>query len=91
MPLTAESKKELFKKHSPSKAEKDTGSPESQIAVFTKRINELTDHLKEHKKDFATQQGLMKLVGQRKKLLNYLQRNNIERYRSIVAELDLRK
>lgn len=91
MPLTAELKKELFKKHSPSKAEKDTGSPESQIALFTKRINELTDHLKDHKKDFATQQGLMKLVGKRKKLLNYLQRNNIERYRSIIAELDLRK
>ncbi|MDL5050817.1 30S ribosomal protein S15 [Oscillatoria amoena NRMC-F 0135] len=91
MPIPAELKKELFKKHSPSKAEKDTGSPESQVALFTKRINELTEHLKEHRKDHATQQGLMKLVGKRKRLLNYLQRNNIERYRSVVAELDLRK
>jgi len=91
MPLTAELKKELFKKHSPKKTEKDTGSPESQIAMFTKRINEMTEHLKEHKKDHATQQGLMKLVGKRKKLLNYLQRTDITRYRSIIAELDLRK
>jgi small subunit ribosomal protein S15 len=91
MPLTAVTKKDLFKKHSPAKSETDTGSPESQIALFTTRINEMTGHLKEHKKDFATQQGLMKLVGKRKKLLNYLQRNDITRYRSIIAELDLRK
>ena len=91
MPLTAVIKKELFKKHSSTKSEQNTGSPESQIALFTKRINDLTDHLKDHKKDFSTQQGLMKLVGKRKKLLNYLQRNNIERYRAIIGELDLRK
>ncbi|NOS90940.1 MAG: 30S ribosomal protein S15 [Cyclobacteriaceae bacterium] len=69
----------------------DTGSPESQIAMFTTRINDLTQHLKLHKKDFSTQQGLIKLVGQRKRLLNYLQRTNITRYRSILAELELRK
>lgn len=91
MPVTAAEKKELFKKHSPSKSEKDTGSPESQIALFTKRINDMTKHLNVHKKDFATQRGLLKLVGKRKKMLNYLQRENIERYRAILAELNLRK
>lgn len=91
MSLTAESKKELFKKHGSAKSETDTGSPESQIALFTHRINDLTSHLKTHKKDFSTQMGLMKLVGKRKKLLNYLQKNDITRYRAILAELDLRK
>ncbi|GIV35831.1 MAG: 30S ribosomal protein S15 [Cyclobacteriaceae bacterium] len=91
MPLTAVEKKELFQKYSPSKSEKDTGSPESQIALFTRRINEMTEHLNTHKKDFATQRGLLKLVGRRKKMLNYLQRENIERYRAILAELNLRK
>lgn len=91
MYLTAEVKKELFKKHGSLKSDKDTGSPESQIALFTHRINHLTNHLKQNKKDFSTQQGLMKLVGKRKKLLNYLQQNNIERYRAILAELELRK
>jgi len=69
----------------------DTGSPESQVALFTHRINHLTVHLKGQKKDFSTQQGLLKLVGQRKKLLNYLQKTDIKRYRSILAELELRK
>jgi small subunit ribosomal protein S15 len=73
------------------KKKEDTGSPEAQIALFTHRINHLTDHLKDNKKDFATQQGLMKLVGKRKKLLNYLQSTNIERYRAILTELSLRK
>lgn len=91
MYLTTETKKDLFKKHGFDKSQKDTGSPESQIALFTHRINHLTAHLKSNKKDFATQQGLMKLVGKRKKLLNYLQQSNIERYRSILAELELRK
>ena len=91
MYLTAETKKELFKKHGSAKSDTDTGSPESQIALFTHRINHLTGHLKTHKKDFATQQGLMKLVGKRKKLLNYLQQADISRYRAILAELDLRK
>ena len=91
MYLTSEKKKELFSKHGFAKSAKDTGSPESQIALFTHRINYLTNHLKSNKKDFATQQGLLKLVGKRKKLLNYLYDNDINRYRSVVAELDLRK
>jgi small subunit ribosomal protein S15 len=91
MYLTAETKKELFKTHGHAKTETDTGSPEAQIALFTHRINYLTSHLKTHKKDFATQQGLMKLVGKRKKLLNYLQETDITRYRAILSELNLRK
>lgn len=91
MYLTAEKKQELFSEHGFGKKKVDTGSPESQIALFTYRINHLTQHLKENKKDFSTQQGLLKLVGQRKKLLNYLQRNNITRYRAVLADLDLRK
>ena len=91
MYLNTVKKQELFTKHSFSKGTTDTGSPESQIALFTFRINHLTEHLKINKKDHSTQQGLLKLVGKRKKLLNYLQNNNIERYRAIVADLDLRK
>ena len=91
MYLTTEIKQDLFKKHGFSKKKEETGSPESQIALFTHRINHLTAHLKDHKKDFSTQQGLMKLVGKRKKLLNYLQHTNIERYRAILTDLDLRK
>jgi len=91
MYLTTEIKQDLFKKHGYGKKNEDTGSAESQIALFTHRINHLTAHLKQNKKDFSTQQGLMKLVGKRKKLLNYLQHTNIERYRSILSELDLRK
>lgn len=91
MYLTTGIKQDLFKKHGFEKKKEDSGSAESQIALFTHRINHLTGHLKENKKDFSTQQGLMKLVGKRKKLLNYLQKTNIERYRSILTELDLRK
>ncbi len=88
---TTEIKQALFAKHGFNKKAEDSGSPESQIALFTLRINHLTGHLKVNKKDFATQKGLMKMVGKRKKLLNYLQETNIERYRSILAELNLRK
>lgn len=91
MTLDSTKKKELFLKHGAAKSKTDTGSPESQIAIFTHRINSLTDHLKGNKKDFSTQQGLLNLVGQRKKLLSYLQKTNITRYRSILADLDLRK
>jgi len=91
MQLTVQTKKELFKKHGSKKSDKDTGSPESQIALFTTRINHLTEHLKDNKKDFGTQTGLLNLVGKRKRLLNYLQNTDIERYRAILAELDLRK
>lgn len=71
--------------------EGDTGSPEVQIAVLTKRINDLTDHLRTHKKDHHSRRGLLKMVGQRRNLLNYLMKNDIERYRAIVARLGLRK
>ncbi len=71
--------------------EGDTGSPEVQIAVLTKRINDLTEHLKVHKKDHHSRRGLLKMVGHRRNLLSYLQKNDIERYRSIIAELGIRK
>ncbi len=91
MYLSTETKKEIFKKHGIAKKVEDTGSPEAQIALFTTRINHLTEHLKKNKKDFSTQQGLLKLVGKRRKLLNFLQEIDIERYRSIIAELKIRK
>lgn len=69
----------------------DTGTPEVQIAIFSARINELTDHLKSHPKDHSTRRGLLKLVGKRRRLLNYLMSSDIERYRSIIAELGIRK
>ena len=71
--------------------ENDTGSPEVQIAILTERINHLNEHLKVHKKDHHSRRGLLKLVGQRRGLLNYLTRVDIERYRAIVAKLNLRK
>jgi small subunit ribosomal protein S15 len=91
MYLTSEVKSELFKKHGVEKSVKDTGSPESQIALFTFRINSINEHLKVFKKDHHSRQGLLKLVGKRKRLLTYLQNNQIERYRSIIAELGIRK
>ena len=69
----------------------DTGSPEVQIAILTYRINELTEHLKVHKKDHHSRRGLLKMVGQRRGLLNYLKEKDIERYRAILAALNLRK
>ena len=69
----------------------DTGSPEVQIAVLTRRINELTEHLKVHKKDHHSRRGLLKMVGHRRNLLGYLQKKDIERYRAIIARLGLRK
>ena len=71
--------------------ENDTGSPEVQIAILTKRINDLTEHLKTHKKDHHSRRGLLKMVGHRLNLLNYLAKKDIERYRAIVAKLGLRK
>ena len=71
--------------------EGDTGSPEVQIAVLTKRIRDLTEHLKEHPKDHHSRRGLLKMVGHRRSLLGYLQKTDIERYRAIVAKLGLRK
>ena len=71
--------------------EGDTGSPEVQIALLTKRINDLTEHLKTHKKDHHSRRGLLKMVGQRRNLLNYLTKVDIERYRAIIAKLGIRK
>ena len=81
----------MFENHGRLKSKKDTGSPESQIALFTYRINHLTDHLKSHKKDHSSRLGLLKLVGKRRSLLDYLYKKDIERYRAIIAELKLRK
>ncbi|RLD75541.1 MAG: 30S ribosomal protein S15 [Bacteroidetes bacterium] len=89
MYLTAEKKSEIFKKHGKSK--KNTGSSEGQIALFTYRIDHLTEHLKNNRKDFNTQRSLVKLVGKRRNLLNYLIKTDITRYRAIVKELGLRK
>ncbi len=91
MYLNTEIKQGLFEKHGFQKNKTETGSPESQIALFTHRIVHLTKHLKSNKKDFSTQKGLMRLVGKRKKLLNYLQQTDISRYRAILADLELRK
>lgn len=91
MYLGTAQKQEIFKKHGKGKAETDTGSPESQIALFTFRINHLTEHLQKHKKDHGTRLGLLKLVGKRRRLLDYLHDKDIERYRAIIAELKIRK
>jgi small subunit ribosomal protein S15 len=91
MYLTKETKADLYQKHSLQNNNKDTGSPESQIALFTYRINHLTEHLKLNKKDKSTQLGLLKLVGKRKRLLHYLQNVDITRYRAITKELGIRK
>ena len=89
MYLTKSIKEGLFKEH--GKSEKDTGSAEGQIALFTTRINHLTNHLKKNRKDFNTERSLVKMVGKRKNLLNYLKAKDIERYRSIIKKLSIRK
>ena len=89
MYLTSEVKKDIFKKHGGS--DKNTGSAESQVALFTHRIDHLTGHLKNNKKDFGTQRALLTLVGKRRALLDYLKRTDIMRYRAIIKVLDLRK
>jgi small subunit ribosomal protein S15 len=89
MYLTTEKKKEIFTTY--GKSETNTGLSESQIALFTERINHLTEHLKTNKKDFSTQRALLKLVGKRRRLLDYLKSRDIKRYRSILKELNLRK
>ena len=71
--------------------ETDTGSPEVQVAILTKRINDLTEHLKVHKKDHHSRRGLLKMVGKRRNLLNYLKSNDIERYRALIEKLGIRK
>ncbi len=87
--MTKDQKESIIRRH--AKHEGDTGSPEVQIALLTERINHLTEHFKIHKKDFAGRRGLLKLVGQRRHLLNYLRDNDIERYRQVVQALGLRK
>ncbi len=89
MSFTKERKEEIFAKY--GKGKTDTGSPEAQIALMTERIKHLTDHLKINKKDFSSRLGLMKLVGKRRKMLGYLQNQDIERYREIIKTLNLRK
>ncbi|MDO8885443.1 30S ribosomal protein S15 [Candidatus Oleimmundimicrobium sp.] len=88
MTISKEQKEEIMKNY--GLHEGDSGSPEVQIAIFTRRISEITDHLKEHKKDHHSRHGLLKMVGKRRKLLNYLKEKNIERYRTIVKKLNLR-
>ena len=89
MAITSEKKKEIIDKF--SQHESDTGSPEVQIALLSYRIDYLTEHFKEHKKDFHSRTGLLRLVGKRRMLLNYLKKTDIQRYRDIVAKLGLRK
>ena len=89
MNLNSETKKTIFKKF--GQTESDTGSPESQIAIFTERINNLTEYLKISKKDKSTKRSLVLIVGKRRRMLEYLKKKNIERYRSIVKDLKLRK
>jgi len=89
MPLKPEAKTAImveFKLH-----ESDTGSPEVQVAMLTRRIKDITEHLKVHAKDFSTRRGLLKLIGQRRRLLDYLKRKDISRYRSIIKALGIRK
>lgn len=87
--LTTEAKLAVIKEYATH--EGDTGSPEVQVAILTNRIQYLTEHLKEHKKDHHSRRGLLKLVGQRRNMLDYLRRKDIERYRSLIERLGLRK
>jgi len=91
MHLTTVAKQEIFAKFGRAKSTTDTGSAESQIALFTERINHITSHLKKNKKDFSAELSLVKLVGKRRSLLNYLQRKDVFRYRAIIKELEIRK
>lgn len=84
-----EGKQEIIQEHRTH--EGDTGSPEVQVAVLTKRISHLTDHLRTHKHDFHSRRGLLKLVGKRRRLLKYLQKKDVERYRSLIGTLGLRR
>lgn len=89
MSITKEEKIDIVKQF--GKAEGDTGSTEVQVAILTKRITELTAHLQTHKKDHSTRRGLLKLVGQRRRLLKYLRNSNLEAYRGLISSLNLRK
>jgi small subunit ribosomal protein S15 len=87
--ISKEEKQELIERF--GKTATDTGTPEVQIAIFSKRIAELTEHLKTHQKDHSTRRGLLKMVGKRRRLLNYLMERDIERYRAVIKELGIRK
>lgn len=89
MPLTKEVKSAIFKEF--GRDEKDTGNTKSQVAMLTKRINDLSDHLKINPKDHLSRRGLLKLVGQRKRLLQYLQRTNLDEYRNLIVKLGIRR
>ena len=89
MPQTVEAKSEIIEQYRVH--DTDTGSPEGQVALLTQRINELTEHFKVHKKDHHSRRGLLKLVGRRRRLLDYLKANKLERYRATLKELGLRK
>jgi small subunit ribosomal protein S15 len=89
MALTTERKAEIIREHKAHQT--DTGSAEVQIALLTDRINALTDHLKQHRHDYHTQRGLLKLVGQRRRQLAYLNKKDVTRYRAVLAKLGLRK
>ncbi|MFN8436787.1 MAG: 30S ribosomal protein S15 [Cytophagales bacterium] len=91
MSITSEVKKDIFKANSLNKSEKNTGSVESQVALFTHRINEITQHLVENPKDNSSRLGLLKLVGKRRRLLDYVMKNDIIRYRALIASLKIRK
>ncbi len=89
MTLAKEDKLEIVKKFGRSDA--DTGSPQVQVALLTERINQLTEHLREHKHDHHSRRGLLKMVGRRRGLLNYLQKNDLEAYRALIKDLGLRR
>jgi small subunit ribosomal protein S15 len=89
LPLTKEVKLEIVRKH--GKTEADTGSAQVQVAMLTTRINELTEHLRTHSGDHHSRRGLLKLVGRRRRFLNYLQKNDLEGYRALIKELGLRR
>jgi small subunit ribosomal protein S15 len=91
MYLTTEIKKELFTRYGHAQSDTDTGSPEAQIALLTYRINHLTEHLRSNKKDISTRTGLLRMVGKRRRLLDYLIKKDITRYRAIIKELGIRK
>ena len=87
--ITKEKKQAIIAEY--ARSEGDTGSPEVQVAILTERITELTEHLKTHKKDFHSRRGLLKMVGQRRNLLGYLKKTDINRYRALIERLGLRK
>ena len=89
MSITLERKQELIEEYKTH--DKDTGSPEVQVAILTERIRNLTEHFKQHKKDHNSRRGLLMLVGQRKRLLGYLQKTDVERYRTLIKRLGLRR